>query len=348
VPLIKENDFKKHIAAKSPSNLYLLYGEEKFLVKHYTDILVKTFMGPGPSEFNFHIFSNDDTVDQIVVSVNIIPFIEKYNMVLITDLDVENLKASSFDTFMDMLKSVPDTTILVLSIKTLEVDSKKAAGKFLKLINFISKNGIACNFGFKSAYELDRQLISWAAKKGSVLNKINARLLADSCTNNLTLLSNELNKLCAYADGGEITAEMIEKLTVKSLQAKIYALSDAVLNCKSDTAFTLLHALFYQKEEPIAIVSILGSAYIDIYRARVAFESGVAISGAAEIFNYKNRSFALEKAMRAYKNLSIPVLRKSIDIILQTDVKLKTVSVNQKLITEKLITQLMLCRQESG
>ena len=46
--ITKETDFKKHIKSGEFNNLYFIAGEEKFLVKHYTDRLIKEIMGEEP------------------------------------------------------------------------------------------------------------------------------------------------------------------------------------------------------------------------------------------------------------------------------------------------------------
>ena len=57
--VLNESEFKRQIKKKEFSNVYLIYGEEKFLVKVYTKQLVTAIMGEEPPEFNFHNFDNN-------------------------------------------------------------------------------------------------------------------------------------------------------------------------------------------------------------------------------------------------------------------------------------------------
>ena len=41
MPQIKETDLKKQIREKTFDRLYVLYGEEKYLIKHYTTQMVQ-------------------------------------------------------------------------------------------------------------------------------------------------------------------------------------------------------------------------------------------------------------------------------------------------------------------
>lgn len=43
--ILNESEFKRQMKKKEFSNVYVIYGEEKFLVKVYTKQLVKAIMG---------------------------------------------------------------------------------------------------------------------------------------------------------------------------------------------------------------------------------------------------------------------------------------------------------------
>ena len=127
-----------------------------------------------------------------------------------------------------------------------------------------------------------------------------------------------------------------------TLEAKVFALSDAVLNDNAQKAFNTLDVLFYQQEKTADILYILTKAYIDAYRIRVADESGITKTEVANKFNYKNRAFVLDNAKKATKRVSTQALRKSLDILLQADTEFKSVAINDRMFFEKLIANLLL------
>lgn len=55
-----------------------------------------------------------------------------------------------------------------------------------------------------------------AAKRGCVISRADAQHIAELTLCDLSLASTETDKLCSYAGTGEITAEMIDKLTIKT------------------------------------------------------------------------------------------------------------------------------------
>lgn len=342
--VLKERDIKKHIKDKNFANLYCLYGSEKFLVKTYTQRLVTAIMGENPPEFNFHNMDNNSDIDDIAVSADIMPFMSEYNCVKVTDLNIDSLVKSDFEKLKEIIKNVPDTTVIIFTFPTLEITGKN----FSSFIKMVDKWGVVVELPKYDSNALSKQLVSGAYKRGCPLSAVNAGKIVDYCGTDLTMLQNELDKLCAYADGQEITSEMIDTLVHINLETKVYYMANHIISGNLDKAYKELDILFYQKTEPIVIVSAIAGAYMDLYRARVGAEGGVPVATIAKDFSYGNRKFALEKASRAGKRISTPALRKSIDEILSTDYKLKSTSTSGRTLLEKLIAKLSLISKEKN
>ena len=159
-------------------------------------------------------------------------------------------------------------------------------------------------------------------------------------------LQNELDKLCAFVEHGEITAEHIEMLTTKNLEAKVFKLADFVASGNSDQAYKQLDLLFYQREEPIAVLAVLSGAYVDMYRVRVAIESGEQSSVLEKYFDYGKKAFRLKNAERDGKRLTTTALRKSLDAIVDTDYRMKSTRADKRVLMETLISKLLLLSRE--
>ena len=135
-------------------------------------------------------------------------------------------------------------------------------------------------------------------------------------------------------------------LSTVNLEARTYDMADDVINGRGDRAFRKLDTLFCQREEPINILYALSSAYVDAYRMRVADECSVSKETVAKDFAYKNRAFVLNRARTSVSRTSTEALRKSLDVLVETDEKLKSVSVNQRFLIEQLISRLLLIAKE--
>lgn len=337
MPEMTESEFKKHISKKEFAKLYAIWGAEKKYVNTYTNQLVEKIMGKTPSEFNYHEFKEEYDIHEICLAMLTVPFMSEYNLVKISDIDFSELLKDEKEELLDSIKSIPDGTVVIFTMPTLEQDPKKL-GDFKKVLTEAEKNGVAIEFKKMGEMALEKHLSTLASRNNVSLSRINADKIISICGNDLTTLMNELDKLCAYVgEGNEITDKDIDLLVVKNLEAKVFSLADAVTRGKGDEAMRILDTLFYQREDPIAILAVLSNAYIDFYRSRVGAECGVQTSVIAQEFNYKNRAFVLNKKT----NLSTKGLRDSIDLIIDVDAKFKSSSVNQRITLEKLISKLL-------
>lgn len=342
MPNMTESEFKKHITSKNFARLYVLWGDEKKYVKTYTEKLIEKAMGKNLSEFNYHEFKDDYDIQQICIAMGSVPFMNDYNFVKISDIDFKELLKSEKDQLLNAIKDIPDTTIVLFTMPTLEIDAK-SPGDFKAILKEAEKNGFAVEFKKMGDMALEKHLSTLASRNNVSLSRINADKIINMCGNDLTTLINELDKLCAYVgEGNEITDKDIDLLVTKNFEAKVFSLADAVTRGKSTEAMRILDTLFYQNEEPVAILTVLSNAYIDFYRGRVADECGVQTSVIAKEFNYKGRAFALNKKTI----ISTKGLRDSIDLLIEVDTKMKSASIDRKITLEKLIVKLLLIAQK--
>lgn len=348
--LLKEDDFKKLLSSEISENIFLLYGEEKYLVSHYTDLLTKK-VAPIINEFNFHLFDDDADISDICVAVNVMPFMSERNVVKIVDFDFNKFNKDDYDSFAKLLKNIPDTTVLIITMPTLdekqaknkEDDEEKGKKSFAKLKDYVTKHGVCVNFEHRAELKLEKTLCKWAKDGNAKMSELTASKLIEYVGTDLTSLHSEVEKLSAFANGEEITIEMIEKLVTKNLEAQIFSLFDFIIKGQSDKAMTTLSTLFFQNEAPIAIITILSNAYVDFYRAKIARESSIFPDNFAKELKYpSNRVWVLGNMLKKYSFVTTSAIRKSIEEITNVYERLVSVSTNPQTELEKLVAKLIL------
>lgn len=341
MPILKEPDFKKHISSNQFSNLYFIDGEEKMLVGMYTDALIKKLMGDTPPEFNYHVFQSDCDLSKVSVACDVMPFMADINCVKIVDLDIDDLDASQLDSLLKIADNIPDTTVLVLTMTTL-APQPKPLKKYKKVRDLFEEKGIVADLARRSDIALEKTVCKWANDCGSKISPVNASVLIKTCSNDLNILHSEIEKLAAFAGEEEITVEMIERLATKNLQARIYDLFDFVIAQNFDKVIETIDVLFYQREDPIGILIALSTAYVDMYRARIAVENGVPMKVFADEMSYKNRAWVLDKMAQKSKRISTVALRQSLDAIVDLNERMVSVTLNHRVEIEKLVSRLIL------
>ena len=339
---MSEADFKKHIEGGRLSGLYVLYGEEKYLIRKTAKKLIRKACGDDPfPAFNFQRFDGGASVDDIAAAVEALPFMSERKCVTVTDLLPDSLRGADNSKWQELAAQVPETTVLVI-YQPSAVQEKKAA-KWNAFLKVAAKYGITVNFDRREGSELEKWLCAEAAKGHCELSRREARKMIELCGSDMQTLHNEMEKLCAYLGQGTITGELIETMTARQTEATVYMLSRALVAGEYNRAYSLLDQMFYQNEEAASILAVLSSAFVDMYRVRTAMQSGKPVTSLAAVFpgEYKGREFRLRNAERDVKRLSTEQLRGILSQLLATDLALKSSKASDQMLLEKLIAQIM-------
>ncbi len=323
------------------SPVYVLYGEESYLVEQYTRLIAKQAVGDPDDAFNMHRFDGQAvTPEQLDQAVEALPLMAERTCVTVRDMDL----AAHADRLAEMLRQMPDTCVLVFWQMTVQPDKKKGWSTFLAEAE---KVGCVVNFARKTAADVVKLLVGGAKRRGCVLSAEDARLMVEQVGNDLNLLLCELDKLVAIADGRAITREMIERMGTKNLEARVFDLSKAIFAGRAKQAYELLHQLFVQREEPVSVLAVLSNAYADVYRAKVASIGGApAESLAADFKSYKGKEFRLRNAARDAGRMSVAMLRESLEILAQADYDMKFGGQDGRTALERTVSRLLARAQQ--
>ena len=348
---LNEQDFKKELSSGNLKTLYVIYGDEKYLVKKYTQAVIKKAVGKDPSGFDFFQLSSDAPLEEIFDASQQIALFSERKCVNVTDYDINSLSESDLKELENFLPEISPTTVLIFSMPTLDTSSKKkkdskAKSKFVKFLSAAEKQGTVLELKKLGDIALESQLMKWAEKNGSKLSKINASKIISLIGTDMNSLKNEVDKLSAYVKDGEITVETIELLCVKNSETKAYNLSRYITKKDYNGTFNELNILFGQNERPEIMLGGISSAFVDIYRAKAAIESGKSISAAAKELKYGSREFVLKNAGYSAAKYSSETLKAILDAILDTDMKMKSTRSDARILIETLVAKILLIIKE--
>lgn len=343
MPEITEAECKKQIEKGTFGPLYLLHGEEKYLLKLYAHRLIDKACGDAFRDFNFQRFDGGSaSIDEIAAAVEALPLMAERKCVAVADLDVEARSAQDLAKLQELFSIVPDSTVLVFYLPCVEIDYKKSA-KWKKFLTAFQKVGTAVHFQRKTQADAEKLLCAAAVKRHCELSRADAGKIIEYTGNDLQALFQELEKLCAYVGAGkEITRKEIDLLVTKNFETTVFLLSRALVARQYDKAYAVLDLLFYQNEEPVSVLAVLSTAYLDLYRVRAAVQSGESALSPAKYFDYKGKDFRLRNAERDGGRFSMEMLRESLDALLDADLALKSARGSRRTVMEKLIARLLL------
>ena len=333
---IKEAQLKNQLK-EGLSGVYVLYGQEGYLVEQYMRLIAKQAVGDPDDAFNMHRFDGQALApEQLEQAVETLPLMAERTCVTVRDMDI----AANAEALVQVVRQMPDSCVLVFWQMTLQPDRKKGWKTFFDAVN--ERGGCVVEFARKTTGDIVKLLVSGAKRRSCTLDAQNARLIVEQVGTDLNLLLQELDKLAALADGGVITREMIEQLGTKNLEARVFDLSKAILQGRAKQAYELLHQLFAQREEAVSVLAVLSNAYADLYRAKVAVEGGEAPETLAQDFRgYKGREWRLGNAARDVRRMSKEALRDFLEILAQADTALKSGRVDDRVVLEQTVARLI-------
>lgn len=340
MPTVLEDDLRKDISSKHFAPIYLIFGDDSYLKNHYKDTLAKKSYD-GDEFFNLQKFEGDCDLQEVFDAVNQFPMMAERKSVVLSDFDFEHASKNDFERFVELFSNANDTCVLIVCFDSIDFDSKRGA-KEKKIISAVEKAGGKCaEINHRSITALVKMLSDGAKKRGCNFGEIAVRHLIEISGNDLSTLQNELNKLCAFVGSGDITKEVVEQIAVKSVDASVYDYVKQIFAGDVSTALKMLDDMFFMRIEPMVILSVTASSYVDIYRAHTANLKGATKDAIATDFKYpKNKLFLIDRATTTLKKFNAIKLRLSLAAIAEADKSLKSFGADPRTVLEQLTIKL--------
>ncbi len=353
---INEKELARIIKSGELTGVYYLYGTDLYTIEKYKREMTSRIIRKGDEAYNLHEYQGRDIdIEGLSEACEGYPMFADRLCVTVCDLDMEEetkqrpghkrLDDSGVKLLYETVSNVPDTTVLIFYTANINVcgGKKYPTPKNKKLIDIIAKNGAVCEINVRSRSESVKIICKAAQKQGSLMDDKAAGLLFDRCCGNMTLIMNEVDKLTSYANGRTITPADVELLTPDTGDAKSYNLADAVAAGNMNRAMELYRELADDPENtPVYLLYVLTGSMNDLYRARLAIDSGHSVSDVIKDFGYaKNLEFRIKNAFSSVRRLTSERLAQCLEILAKADIDMKSSGASQGLILEKAIAQML-------
>jgi DNA polymerase-3 subunit delta len=205
---------------KDYSSVYFLSGEEPYYIDVIANYIEENVLDEADKGFNQSVLYGKDVDLQSVINLaKQFPMMGDKQVIIVREAqDIKN-----FDALEAYVKQPQTSTILVFCYKGKSLDKRKTLAKT------IDKSGVL--FESKKLYE--NQLPEWITKyvssKGFTISPKGAILLSEFLGNDLSKITNEVDKLCILIPAGSlISPEIIEKNVGISKDYNIFELNNAL------------------------------------------------------------------------------------------------------------------------
>ena len=321
---MKIEELEKELKTGKLRGLYLLYGEETFLLENCLKSIKKLF-GEKINGINY-ILIDDTNINEIISDLETPAFgyekkliVAKNTGLFKKDLkkksknDNSNLKDKLNTYIKENIEQINETVVLVF----VEENAEKC-----EILSTIEKFGAVCNFEYQKPYQIQNRL-------KTIINayKVNVEMstltyLIECCGTDMQELINETRKLIEFTgEGNTITKEAIDKLAIKKMESIIFDLTDSLGKKNTKQAIEVLRNLVLSKEPLQKILITLYNHFKKIYLAKLAIAQNKDVTSYLDL--KPNQAFLANKYKAQASYFKLKELRNILQEFCDLDYKYK-------------------------
>ncbi len=323
------------LRAEGPGRLYLLWGEEDYLREQFAQELRRACLGESDDGFDYKRFDGAaPDPGEVQEAADAMPFFSERVYIELRGFDLNKCKAEDAERFKTILSELPESCTMAIVLPTgCEPDGR------LGLVKAIRKCGEAVNFTAQAQQQLVRWIVRRIEAGGKTISRADAEYLIFNCGELMTRLSNEIGKLTHFASGEAVTRADIDAVTDKSVQARVFDLTDALAARDYDLAARTMADLLGQRESPIMLLATIGRQLRQLLAAKTAQEYGLDGSYVTEVTGV-DRDFLLRKLRSAARGFSLEQLSRAVSRCAETDYAMKSSSADDETLLVDLLLEL--------
>ena len=326
---------KAAIRRKQPECFYIFHGEETFLLRHYLGQLSRVILDELTESFNFHRFNNENfDLRDFADAVENLPMMAERTLVQVDDIDMFKMPEDSRNKLMDILSDIPEYCTVIFVYETVEFKPDKRQKKLWEVVSAAQI--------VEFAKQSQKDLVSWItrhfAARGKFISQDLCLYLLEMTDGTMTSLKSEIEKIAAFSGAESICRADIDAVTEPVLDAVVFRMTDYLGAKEYAKAMDTLQKLLKMQQEPIVILGAVGNFLRRLGTARVLYDRG---STAGELMKlYGMSDYTARKMMSAARQFSPAFFNAAMELILETDRKMKTSYDDPQRLLEVLILQL--------
>lgn len=317
---IKQGNFKQ---------IYLLYGEERYLKRQYKERLRKALCGDNDT-MNTHFYEGKDiSIGEIIDLAETLPFLAERRVIFLTD---SGLFKSGGEKMAEYLASPNETTYFVFTES--EIDKRS------KLFKTVSSRGYAAEFAIQDENTLKRWVAGVLAKDNKKISEGTVQLLLSKTGTDMDNIQSELEKLICYCmERDVVTSEDVEAICTTRISNHIFDMINAIADRQQKRALELYYDLLALKEPPMRILFLIARQCNMLLQTKELKARG-----------YDNRTigskigvppFIAGKYLTQASRFKTSLLRNAVQQCVETEAAVKSGKMNDRMSVEILILSVL-------
>ena len=323
---IMEN-IKEDLKSGNFRHVYLLYGDEPYLIRQYRDRLIKALVNDGDT-LNFSRFEGKNiSVSEVTELGETLPFLSDKRVILLEDTGFFKNKN---DEITDYISKLPDYLYLIFTDQ--QVDRRS------RLFKVVKDHGYAAEMKMPE----DSTIVLWIAeilkKSGKKITRKDAFTLFQRTGSDMGNIRNELDKLISYTEGrSAISLSDIDAVCVNQTVNRVFDMVRAVADRKQKEAIALYEDLLTLREPSLRILYLMAKQFRQILLTKKMEGEG---KGQQEIASALGvRSFVAKNLSLCARSYRTKELEQILSDFVQAEEDVKTGRLNDRMAVEMMIVK---------
>ena len=315
---IKEKTFKR---------VYLLFGDEPFLVNSYKKRLREAIAGDDTMNYNYFEGKGPD-VKEIISLADTMPFFAERRLVMVDGSGF--FKNSAPEELVNYIAEIPESTCMVFVES--EVDKRN------KLYKKVKDNGYAAELKKQDADQLMRWAAGILAKDGKKITRQVMEYFMERTGDDMENIRMELEKLICYTMGREvITKEDVEAVGTVHVTNRIFEMVTAIVAGNTRKAMDLYEDLLTLKEPPMRIMFLIAKQFNQLLQVKELAGKGAQKGEIAS--KVKVPPFVAGKLITQARAFSREQILSYVEFCVESEEAVKTGRLSDRLAVELLIAR---------
>ncbi len=334
---MKNIDFKtlkQQIKSNSNDNFLVVSAHDRYLLETTVALVRNSF---DCEQFVFDLKNLDK--DFITESVLSFSFTNEPKLIVINEFSsIFNKNSENESFFKETFADIPEHVIV---IGTMYFEDKRSTVS-KKLLAFLETvdNCSLIKFEPLTSKLVAKEIISHAKTLNTDIADNLAQLIAEQSLLDINYALKEVEKLSALSGYTEITKQHIDELGIKNIETSVFDMISAIERKNIQKALIVLKDMLDLRVEPLMITGALNTAYVNLYRAKIATKYRKSEGDIFSRFDYKKGDRKVSIAFSRVSGYSLEALKRIIEILMKLDITLKSSNVDKKLILEINIIKL--------
>ena len=274
--MVKIEELEKELNNGVLKSIYLLYGEELFLLENSLKKIKKLF-GECVKGINY-IPIDDTNIGEIVSDIETPAFGYEKKLIIARNSGIlkkeGKRKNAELEKIRNRLAEYLEANFAIIKESIVLVFIEEDIDNKSKLYKTIEKIGTVCHFEYQKPIQIERRIKAICHGYKVNIADVDIRYFIESCGTNMQELINEIRKLIEYVgENGTIKKEDIDKLCIKKLESVIFDLTDNLGKKETNKALQVLNNLIYAKEPIQKILITLYNHFRKLYLTKIAVKN---------------------------------------------------------------------------